>query len=92
MSRSRDGFRTRDLTLASFLALQGHDYSLEREGESPRGHPIGVWVFTSDDTLDGDVDAYQKHVARVEPAQFMRRLTTQRRELYDYLGVSRGGR
>ena len=90
MSRSSDGFRTRDLTLAAHLSLLGYDYRLEREGESGTGHPIGVWVFNPADDLDNAIRSFELRTARVEPVRFMRCLTTTRRELLDFLGVKRG--
>lgn len=81
---------TTNLTLATFLVLEGFTPTLQRQrGQVKAGHPQGAWVFRETPTLLELVDAFHAGEATVEPDAFQKQLNTTRREMFDYLGIGR---
>lgn len=91
-SRSKPKVRTTDLTLATFLIYRGHKPTMEKQGETGSGWPIGAWVFQGGPQLEGDVNKYSQGFAKVEPLKFHKAIKTTRREMYTKLGISQGQR
>lgn len=82
---------TTNLTMATYLIINGVKPELVRQGETGRGHPIGAWVFTDSERVGDLVEEFEDGRAKVEPQVFHRELTRTRRGLLDFLGVPRSG-
>ena len=99
MTTPSRSLRTKDLSKAAYLALQGFDYTLEREGVSGRdAHPVGRWVFTATNgglptgsALEDANVRFDRGDCLVEPVAYQQELTRVRRELYDFLAIPRRG-
>lgn len=89
--RSPSSLKTTNLTLATYLIINGYEPTLVGDGESGQGKAIGAWEFSDLDemeageTLDVLVKEYSNGAARVEPRKFHDCLTTTRRSLFRFL-------
>lgn len=76
-------FRTRDLPLAAYLTLNGHDHiGMEKRGR------IGYWVFNRNPELDQLVKTYGKGHVCLNLKAFMDCVADVRSDLYSYLGIN----
>lgn len=87
--RSGESLRTRDMTLAAYLALEGFDYKLEKDGKTASGHPLAAWCFFGTGVKDA-ATKFNEGGARVEPDRFSREMRRVRGVLYEYLGMGSG--
>jgi len=81
-TRSR---KTTDLTLASYLSLEGFEYDLVSDGQLPNGQPAGAWMFDPHPKLTGTIEEFRNNNAEVEPQAFHRMLSRTRKELFKFL-------
>jgi len=87
-SEKKEPLRVTELLLAAYLAERGHKYELQRGGENPDGHPVGVWMFESSPEIRSDADSYRKGRGEVEPRSFYVAVRKYRNELFDFLGIT----
>lgn len=84
-SEEGEGYRTSNLTLATYLVMGGHSYSIESAGTNKRGQPIAAWLFEHSAALVTAVKEFDCYEARVEPRRFHNQMSQTRREVIDYL-------
>lgn len=79
-------FITEDLALASFLHMEGYQFSIDCQGRK-------AWfVFAPDNDLESTVADYRDGVAEVEPRQFTQATGHVRKRMYEALGQTNGRR
>ena len=82
--QKNDGmFRTRDLPLAAYLALHGHNHvSIERRAGK------GWWVYRSTDDLALLAQQYVSGEVTIDLPAYMDCVAKVRSDLYAYLGIN----
>jgi hypothetical protein len=88
MSRS-SGFKTTDLTLATFLRLRGCSAEVVKDGERAGGRPVGAWLFGDTTEVRELVRIFERGEARVEPKEFHDAINRYREELFRVLGIGK---
>ena len=78
---------TTDMTMAVFLIAKGLTPSLARKSESENGHPVGAWLFPSDEYTRSLIGQYAAGDATVEPRAFHKALNSARNEMFEFLGM-----
>jgi len=88
--------RTSDLTLASFLIVEGFTSELSEDGEEVKtDHPKGSWEFVETPTLFRTVQEFNNGEATVEPRAFHKAVNQTRKDMFEFLGIGQrrsGGR
>lgn len=86
MIQADGSIRTVDMTFAVVLSTQGYMMTMEKNGRE------AVWVIDAEDVDEFAhelAEDYLRNAVRIEPKRFMRELRAVRKELYDFLGVSK---
>lgn len=94
-SRSEQLLRTTDLTLATYLIMEGFTpdgMQVVNQRQVRPGHPQGAWVFTETQTLRDVVEEFNDGNAQVEPNAFQEKLNQTRREMFNFLGIGNRSR
>lgn len=79
--------RTDDMTLATYLTLEGFTPALVKVGERRNGNPIGAWDFPAE--CEGLKERFEAGQAGVEPQAFHRELNRTRSRLFEFLQTER---
>lgn len=94
-SRSEKLLRTTDLTLATYLIMEGFTpdgMQVVGQQQAKVDHPQGAWVFTETQTLRDLVEEFNDGNAMVEPNAFQEKLNETRRSMFQFLGIGRRSR
>lgn len=83
------GYKTTDLTLATFLRLRGCESEVIKDGERKGGSPVGAWLFGDTEEVRQLVRIFERGEARVEPKEFHDSINRYREELFRFLGIGR---
>lgn len=82
-------FSTTDLTLATFLLVQGNVAEKVKQGERGNGYPIGAWEFDNSDEIKQLILDFKAGRGKVEPKEFHDCLNKCREEMFDFLGIGK---
>ena len=84
---NRSEVKTSDLTLSTYLKVEGHEAELAMGDErQPNGQPIIEWRFADESgELYRLISDFNDDLAEVEPKAFHRMLTDNRRELFAFI-------
>jgi len=80
----KDVIQTTDLTLATYLIVEGCEPRLVRDGTErmPNGDPKVGWQFRKSETIESLIDEYKSDEALVEPQAFHKTLSATRRSAF----------
>jgi Domain of unknown function (DUF5659) len=87
VERDPGTWRTRDQSLAAFLAMVGHPpVHLEKEQMPGVGAGVTIfWHFAESEDLDDEVDTYLQGDAKVEPKAYAESLSRIKHDMYRFI-------
>lgn len=89
MTATPSEFKTTDLTLSTFLQMEGFESQMVKDGERRNGYPVGAWTFPESDRLRATVDQFNGGKSLVDPKAFHDALNKNREALFGFLGIGK---